>query len=337
MSQTAVLVWLSASSLLPTFRADLDRFAHSRLLRFEAPHENAAPFRASAYAPDAVAQLEALLEEARNAAASLEQSRALAALQRADHLLRDHPELPQSAWLMAEILELSAEVESTAPDATDAKSALRQRATALAGPRAAPFSDQAPEAEPAREALRPVSVDGVEPGDTLEWDGVAAATSVVTTTGEHHARVARNGRLLWAGWAQLAATETRLRLPVPETVPCSTDDIGEGHFQAGLAVAAPHARCTSYVLARVHPGGGIDAALCERDACDQVQLWAPAQPQPTLSDGKQKLWPYWVAASAGALAITGIVLWRSGAFDRPAPATSESWVFHGQQQLGLRF
>ena len=87
MSQTAVLVWLSASAILPTFRADLDAFAHSRLLRLEAPRENAARFRegdrvtASAYAPDAVAQIEASLEEARNAAASLEQSRALAALE----------------------------------------------------------------------------------------------------------------------------------------------------------------------------------------------------------------------------------------------------------------
>ena len=89
MSQTAVLVWLSAASVLPTFRADLDGFAQSRFVRLEAPRQNAAPYqlRASAYAPDAVAQVESSLEEARNSAASLEQSRALSALERADHLL----------------------------------------------------------------------------------------------------------------------------------------------------------------------------------------------------------------------------------------------------------
>src|SRR5580704_15163913 len=72
MSQTAVLVWLSASAISPGFRADLDGFAQSRLLRLEAPRENAASFAAPAYAPDVVAQIEVLLEEARNATASLE-------------------------------------------------------------------------------------------------------------------------------------------------------------------------------------------------------------------------------------------------------------------------
>ncbi len=149
MSQTAVLVWLSASSVLPTFRADLDAFAHSRLLRLEAPPANAAPYHAdaaataSAYAPDAVAQIESFLEEARNAVASLEQGRALGALERAERVLREHPELPQSAWLMAEILEQSAELENSAPDGADAANALRKRAAALEGPRAAPFSDRA--------------------------------------------------------------------------------------------------------------------------------------------------------------------------------------------------
>src|SRR4051812_25286956 len=207
MSQTAVLVWLSASSLLPTFRADLDAFARARLFRLEAPRENAAAFRASAYAPDAVAQLESSLEEARNAAAALEQSRALAALERAEHLLRDHPELPQSAWLMAEVLELSADVESTAPDAADAERALRRRAATLEGPRATPFSDRAsPEGAPETEAPISVEIRGLEPNDTLEWDGVQVAGSFPTAPGEHHARVARNGRLLWAGWARVAAS-----------------------------------------------------------------------------------------------------------------------------------
>lgn len=340
MSQTAVLVWLSASSLasgLPTFRADLDAFAHSRLLRLEAPRANAPTFRASAYAPDAVAQIESSLEEARNAAASLEQSRALGALEHAELVLREHPELPQSAWLMAEILEQSAEVENTAPDGAEAASALRKRATVLEGPRAAPFSDRAPEREAELADTHPVSIEGLEPGDSLVWDGIQVEGTVLAAAGDHHARVARGGRLIWAGWTKLSADQPRLRLPVPETVACSPDDIGRGHFAAGRAIPAPHARCDSYVLARARTGG-IEAALCERERCGQVVIWEHAQESVAPSAASKKtVWPYAIALSAGALAITGIALWRAGVFDRSEPTSREVWVFHGQQQLPLSF
>ena len=338
MSQTAVLVWLSASSLLPTFRADVDAFAQSRLLRLEAPRENGAAFHGSAYAPDAVAQVESSLEEARNESASLEQSRALAALERAEHVLREHPELPQSAWLMAEILELSADVESSAPDGADAATALRKRAATLAGPRATPFSDRPAAATSEPDVTQLVSVAGLEANDTLEWDGRQSSSSVSTAAGEHHARVARSGRLLWAGWVKVGPGDAQLRLPIPETVACSSDDLGQGRFVGGYARPAPHARCDSYVLARPRTGGGIEAALCERETCGNVVIWEhPRAPAAAASDKKRSLWPYAVAASAGALAITGIALWRAGAFDRPGASTSESWVFNGQKPAGFRF
>ncbi|HWZ92161.1 MAG TPA: hypothetical protein VNW92_25030, partial [Polyangiaceae bacterium] len=196
MSQTAVLVWLSATSLLPSFRADLDGFAQSRLLRFEAPRENAASFRANGYAPDVVAQIEVLLEEARNATASLEQSRALSALEHSERLLREHPELPQGAWLMAEELQLTAEVESSAPDGASAALALRKRAAALEGLRATPFSDHPAPSELEAPALARVLVDGPEPDDALEWDGARTGATVSAASGEHQVRVSRNGRLL---------------------------------------------------------------------------------------------------------------------------------------------
>ena len=338
MSQTAVLVWLSAASALPTFHADLNAFAQSRLLRFEAPRENAAAFRASAYAPDVVAQLESSLEEARNATASLEQSQALAALERADHLLRDHAELPQSAWLLAEIFELSADVENTAPDGADAATALRQRAAALEGPRAVPFSDREPGSEPRSAPRQLVAINGLEPDDALEWDGIEAASPVTTAPGEHHARVLRGGRLLWAGWTKVGDADTQLRLPVPETVACSPDDIGRGRIAGGRALAAPHARCDSYVLSRARSGGGIEAALCERESCGKLVIWEhpSVASAGAVHDTTKKVWPYAVALSAGALAITGLVLWRAGVFDRPDATTTSVWVAN-PKQMGLSF
>ena len=339
MSQTAVLVWLSAASVLPTFRADLDAFAHSRLLRLEAPRENAAPYRVatSAYAPDAVAQIESSLEEARNAAGSLEQSRALAALERAERVLREHPELPQSAWLMAEILEQSAEVENSAPEGADAATALRKRAAVLEGPRAAPFTDRAPEGETELARTQRVNVEGLEPGDSLEWDGVKTQPAFTAAPGDHHARVTRAGRLLWAGWIEMTAREPSIRLPVPETIACSADDIGRSSFAAGRAVPAAHARCESYVLARARLGG-IEAALCERERCGKVVIWEHAQEATaSASASKKTIWPYAIAASAGALVVTSLVLWRTGVFDQSNPTTREVWVFNGQKQMGLGF
>ncbi|MEO6601073.1 MAG: hypothetical protein ABIQ16_14430, partial [Polyangiaceae bacterium] len=291
---------------MPTFRADLDTFAQARLLRLEAPRENAAAFRASAYAPDAVAQLESSLEEARSATAALEQSRALAALERAEHVLREHPELPQSAWLMAEVLELSADVESTAPDGADAARALRQRAATLEGPRATPFSDRAMgEQELEVEPPIRIEVQGLEASDALEWDGMQSAASFSTAPGEHHARVARNGRLLWAGWTSVAAGHgaAQVRLPVPETVVCSPDDIGQGRFVGGRAVPAPHARCDSYVLARSRPTGGIEAAICERESCGAIVIWerSKADAKHLAATDQKHLWPYAVAVTAGVL------------------------------------
>ncbi|MEP7052293.1 MAG: hypothetical protein ABJB12_18145, partial [Pseudomonadota bacterium] len=348
MSQTAVLVWLSASAAfgsagsglgaLPTFNADLAGFAHSRLLRLGAPRENSAAFRASAYAPDVVAEIESSLEEARNGSASLEQNLALSALERADQLLRAHPELPQSAWLMAELLELSAEVEDTEGDGADAALAMRKRAAALEGPRAAPFSDRAARLELEAPNAAPLSVGGLEASDHLEWDGNERGSAVTTAAGEHHARVLRNGRLVWAGWVKIEARQAQLRLPVPETIPCSGDDLVGSRFEAGRAVPAAHARCDSYVLARARLGGGVEVALCERNRCGSVVIWERPSPTAVSTEARKPVWPYAVAVGAGALALTGFVLWRAGAFDRPGAPTVTSVVYNPKQsQMGLRF
>jgi hypothetical protein len=285
-----------------------------------------------------VAQIESSLEEARNAAAALEQSRALAALERAERLLREHPELPQSAWLMAEILEQSAELESSAPDGAEAASALRKRATLLEGPRAAPFADGAPEREAEVGLRQRSSIEGLEPGDTLEWDGVETESAIMTAAGNHHARVARNGRLMWAGWVEVIAAKPSLRLPVPETVACSADDIGRAHFASGRAIAAAHARCDSYVLARARPFGGIEVASCERDQCGKVVIWERTREGSAAAPAAKKtIWPYAVAATVGAIAVTSIALWRAGVFDRAEPSPHEVWVWSGQKQMALGF
>lgn len=335
MSQTAVLVWLSAASVLPTFRADLAGYAESRWLRLEAPRENAASFRNAAYAPDVVAEVEALLEEARSATASLEQSRALGALERAETRLHEHPELPQAAWLMAEELELRADIEAAAPEGASSARALRERAAALEGARALPFSDRDPHVDLAPPITHGVSRDGLEPNDVLEWDGIASAETFAVASGEHHARVLRGGRLLWAGWVGVGEGDTRVHLPVPESPSCSPDDIGSAHIAGGRAIASERTRCESYVLARAHAGGGVEAALCERNVCGKVVIFQRNAHPAAAASRSERTWPAWATytlVGAGGVLATGLVLWRAGVFDRKEPGTTVELTYMGQQK-----
>jgi hypothetical protein len=242
---------------------------------------------------------------------------------------------------MAELLQLTAEVESTAPDGASVSIRLRQRAAALEGPRATPFSDRPASPELDAPLARPLRTEGPEPGDTLEWDGARVDTTLSTPAGEHHVRVSRNGRLLWAGWLTVAPNDTSVRLPVPETPACSADDIGAGHFEGGRALAAPHARCTSYVLARGRAGGGIEAALCERELCGRVVLYEHSAVGAGASATNEHGWPRWAtytAVAAAGVVATGLVLWRAGVFDRPAARTTTVVTYQGQAKpMGFRF
>ncbi|HEY2410104.1 MAG TPA: hypothetical protein VGI10_29070 [Polyangiaceae bacterium] len=334
MSQTAVLLWLSVAELQPAFRADLEQFSQSRLLRLEAPRENTPALATSGYAADVVAQVEQALEEARSATAALDPGTAFTALERVDGLLHAHAELPQAGWLMAERLELAAELEARTPEGANAARALRERAAALEGKRAEPFSDRDAVASIEPPAVHTLRVEGPAPDDVVEWDGLRqGGSSLSSAEGEHQVRVLRGGRLMWAGWVRVAPSDVTIHLPVPTITACSADDIALAHFDQNRAVAAPRARCLSYVLARPHEGGGIDVALCQRDQCSETSVWKALPAAATVEVGSR--WPRWATyATASAMAVgTVLLIWRSGVFDKPEPRTDTHWVYTGTQPL----
>ena len=81
---------------------------------------------------------------------------------------------------------------------------------------------------------------------------------------------------------------------------------------------------------RDHASGGAAAGHGEH----------PGQPLPVIGDEHKKpIWPYAVAATAGALVITGLVLWRAGAFERNEGATQQVWTYSGPEPkpMGFRF
>jgi hypothetical protein len=236
---------------------------------------------------------------------------------------------------MAERLDLAAELEARTPEGAGAALALRQRAAALEGRRAQPFSDRESAADAAEPPAHTLALEGPAPDDAIEWDGARLdGATVQSSDGEHQARVLRNGRLIWAGWLRVSPSDVALHLPVPAVTACSLDDLARARFDGTRAVAAPHARCESYVLARPHPGGGIDVALCQRDSCAEPSIWK-ALATTTPPAGPPSPWPRWAAyATATAMVVgTGILIWRSGAFDKPEPNTQTSWVYTGARPM----
>ncbi len=150
------------------------------------------------YDAELALRLEAELDAARTAAASLDEHRALEILSGVEAELRLHPALPQSAWLMAERWRVAERVG----DLSESERArLASRAEALEGRRAVEFgAPAAPATEPS--SVR-AAVEGLSPRDRLELDGAPVGRDVSTLAGEHHVRVFRGERLLFAGWVTL--------------------------------------------------------------------------------------------------------------------------------------
>src|SRR5262245_55919508 len=103
MSKAIALLWLGTQASQQAHEADLEAYARAHLVRLEAPTSdmgNSSGGKKSGYDSALVTQIEELLEQARIASASLDAVTASARGAEVEELLRAHPELPQSAWLM---------------------------------------------------------------------------------------------------------------------------------------------------------------------------------------------------------------------------------------------
>lgn len=337
MSVALVLIWLGSAASRRAHQPDLDAWAGSRVVELRAPPPNE-PAGAQ-YDRGLVAEIENQIDQARIAAGSLDVRGALRDLDHVERLLRTHPELPQSAWLMAERLRLEADLYSRQPDGAGRAAELNERANALEGPRAESYTVQAEaRRHEARGALRSppparLRVTGVRQHDRVYADGVLAGATLKLVPGEHHVRVVRGGRGVWAGWVRVQRGQTSLALPVPEPVACSRDDIGSVAIRAERVLAPPDAECGAWAVAQAAEGGGVDVATCHGASCGPLLPWeksfgrdytGPAQivPKPPGTP-----WTVYVLAGVGALALTGLVLWRAGTFESPAPGQT-TWRYY---------
>lgn len=327
--KSLVLLWLGTQAARPALDADLDAWAAARWLRLAEPAADAPAL--PGHDDELVGRIEALLEQARIASGSLDDRTARERLAEVERELRAHPELPQAAWLLAEALELGARTEVRA--GTTLGRELARRARVLEGPRSETFG------APAKDApleLTPVSVvvRGLRRSDRLEWDGAASGGRLDTVSGEHHARVVRRERVIWAGWVTVGAGARELTLPLAPAPACSLDDLAGTRIRAGRVAAPSGVRCEHWAVAREAPGGGVEVATCHGSSCGPLLGWKrrygavyEGPPQPPPGPGFP-VWATYALVGAGAVALGSVALWQSGAFDDPEPGRTR-WVFYG--------
>jgi hypothetical protein len=321
---TVVFLWFSAAT--PPPRPELDDLYDYGAARGASFVPLAAPplvppgqsGALAAYDAERVDRLEADLEQARTALSTLDEQAAAEGLARVEAELLAHPHLPQAALLLAECLTLQAQAAGAEPLASD----LRLRRLTLEGPRAPAFG----EALGSSHAPTPLSVgvEGLAANDELEVNGQARGRQrkLALLPGLHHVRVLRGGRLVYAGFEQLAAEQQQLTLAAPPVRPCSYDDLaGVDRALAARGGRLPTAvQCQHWALVRPEPGG-VGIATCGRDQCSPFVHWqrrsAPAPFTPLVVDGSRlPSWASFAIAGAGAALATSFVLWQSGALDR---------------------
>ncbi|MEO7111268.1 MAG: hypothetical protein ABI183_12590 [Polyangiaceae bacterium] len=265
------------------------------------------------------------LTSARDALTRLDADATEHALVRARALLRAHPELPQAAWLLAEVERgWSARWMRISPPDPDRAARAWQRAAELDGGRAAGIG------ETDRPKLPDVAVTFSTDGDrdlTLLVDGAEISLGKKQIPpGEHAVVTMRRGRILWANWVSLADQET-VRVPSYRPVECTTDDLDSARLER-RAINANGVACGAWIAATPWSGSAIRVAQCAGERCGPWVIWQThasslAPVLPPHRPGHKKSSP-WVAVAAVVLAaamVTGITLVAAGVFDSPPHET----------------
>jgi hypothetical protein len=332
MDASATLVWLAPEPPDVEQSRALSSWSRAHGVTLEPPRRSDAP--ALEVDPRLGDGVETWLEGAHDAIGAHDGAQADAALGAAESTLRAHPELPQAAWLMAEVERARALRWRRVPP-VDAEAAERawMRAEALDGGRVAGVGEEAlPEHPPAATVVFDLS-----PGDAEAWlDGEALgrAAGAATTAGPHALVVTWAGAPVWAEWIDVPTGASRVRVSAPTAAACSSEDVARvrvdrsaGALASSAAVDASLVRCPAWVAAAAGSvPGAVRMARCEASRCGPVFEWRAAGPWSSFPsagrDAPRAVWPAWAtwAVVGGGAAITaGVVVLAAGAL-QTAPA-----------------
>jgi len=276
-------------------------------------------------------RIEKELDRAREAIAALDADPAERALARAEALLRDHPELPQAAFLRAEVHRRWATRFSRVEPRDEARAQAEwQEADALDGGRVAGVGETS--FPPRRKTAATLAVSGagkrrlVVRLDGLEITGAASAEGTTSfaldvPAAEHHVGVTLDDEQVFASW--IAIADTAPDAPRP-TIPINVGDSGACSAKTFSRVArdesggirAPSVSCDRWVAAiPSERRGAVLVARCERDGCGPLLEW---RVESSLGAGApadipiRHAWPAWatwtmVGVGVVAVAVTTVV------------------------------
>ncbi|MBX3260340.1 MAG: hypothetical protein KF782_11670 [Labilithrix sp.] len=327
MSDAAPVVWLEDGEAREDAARALGEWARARGIRLESLEASppAIPFD-----PTLAERAERELDRARLAIGAADADTAERALARSESLLREHPELPQAAWLRAEVERTwSARWLRVEPRDEARARAAWENATALDGGRAPGIGETA---FPPREAVEATLV--VTGGDdvTLWLDGAplqptsrdarGATYALEVAPAEHHLLATSEGGTVFASWIAIAgAAPAPLRVSVATRGACSREQLGRAQRRDGR-IEAPGIACPRWIAAA--PGerrGSVLVARCERDVCGSLLEWRVERlptygpPQPHDRRAGWPAWATWAIVGIGAATATSVALIATGVFE----------------------
>src|SRR5258708_27043978 len=261
MDAPATLVWLAPQPPDTEQSRALSSWGSAHGLRLTEPRDERPP--ALTLDPRIPDEVEELLDRARDAVAARDGVAVDSALDAAEARLRAHPELPQSAWLMAEVVRgRTTRGRRVPPMDSEAAERSRLRAEALDGGRVPGVAEReglsTPPAMPATVLL------ALSSGQQAWLDGaaVAAATdsAIPTRAGLHALVVTSGGAPIWAAWIEAPPGSSTGRGDAPDVPPGSSIDVSDARLDANAvtAVAADPVRSAARVPAA--PGNGPPSA-----------------------------------------------------------------------------
>jgi hypothetical protein len=324
----ATLVWIAPDPPDSAESRAIASWARAHQVELRPPRDEPLPTLVvdAVEGPAVAEQVEELLDRARDATAAREGPAIDRATQAAEDLLRAHPELPQAAWLMAEV-ERARSTRWRRVDPPDLEAAEREwiRAEALDGGRMAGLGETSAAAHPADAELTLAlpDLDGAQ----LDGEEVPRTGVVMTHAGPHALVVTAGGAPVWAGWLEVQAGRSTLSIDAPGAAPCSSPDVARATME-GDALRAERVRCARWVaIARDPAPGALRITPCEESRCGPVVVWRDVAPwtgpardsgrqgeRPDASRGRHwPVWATWVLAGAGVAVAAGLAVAASGA------------------------
>lgn len=308
----ATIVWLGEQPADAQAEAGLTAWARSHRVRLVPPTDDT---RAALTVDLGVAAtIEDWLDSARDALTARSAAEVDRALAAAQGLLDAHPELPNAAWLMAEVERArAARFRRITPTDVEAAERAAARAYALDGGRLAGAGE-------AQATMPPTTTITLQMRGSREeqvWiDGSPATTLAVDSrAGPHAIVVTWWGAPIWAQWIEATPGASTVALSELDAPACSSADLETAHIAEVDRVDANLVQCAHWVA--VGPGltrGAIRIATCEADQCTPLANWRPAPlwSQPVQPEHKHRSgWPAWATwglVGTGAAVAAGVVV-----------------------------